>query len=491
MTALGQDPAFLALSAELQPECEAADEEELHNFGPPRLQRFLDGNNGSVTDAKAQFLEMLAWRRKERIEARMRSQVLGRSWRDEPLPRVQRLLDLMGVSIGGNTPEGHIIWVQRDGRANFDELMAMPEEELLESMLLMCEHRETFLNALSNERGHLIKVLQVRDLTGLSIAKVVRDTMALHRLSSVLKVVTLAYPETVHKAVLCRLPSSFSMLWALISPLLNARTKSKIIFTSAESFPRELATAGGCNALEALARARGDFDSGDCAELLAGEVAYTTRRAKARQRIAWAFDVSPAGEQVELSVFFCPDCPSPELQEVDNSDEDQSGSFDAPVDGLIWFCFSNEASWMRSKQVANLCIEVASPSEARRSCHERRNSQRRSTNLQKSSLGLSGTSCSDCFAGLFARRRPRSSSSGGDPFGHESPIKDTSQSLRPADGALRPPSPSKGTGSTTLKLDCLDATKICRTSVLYFLGAMLLYFSIFSWSTNGAVAHSF
>ncbi|CAE8611106.1 unnamed protein product [Polarella glacialis] len=127
-------------------------------FGAPRLARFLQGNNCSVDEAAAHFRRMLQWRTLEGMEQR-RLVVDGKPWSPDSVPGLRELFGFMfvrneWVNASSWAPDGHLIWIQRDGRAQLDKIME------------------------------------------------VRDGMLMGRMAKILKLVNVAYPESMHKLIL-------------------------------------------------------------------------------------------------------------------------------------------------------------------------------------------------------------------------------------------------------------------------------------------------
>ena len=157
------------------------------------------------------------------------------------------------------------LWVQRDGFAQIEKIMSLTDEDLVGRMSLLChpieqkqcilqhidrrqapslgELREHHLDQLSMKKGKLMKSFQVRDLTGLNIGAVLRSRFVMKRvlaavilaqssfvnaltvpghhrsggseqlklkrsgLADVFKIVSTAYPETLHQMVIVNPPA--------------------------------------------------------------------------------------------------------------------------------------------------------------------------------------------------------------------------------------------------------------------------------------------
>ncbi|CAE8737001.1 unnamed protein product [Polarella glacialis] len=357
-------------------------------FGAPRLARFLQGNNCSVDEAAAHFRRMLQWRTLEGMEQR-RLVVDGKPWSPDSVPGLRELFGFMfvrneWVNASSWAPDGHLIWIQRDGRAQLDKIMEVPDEKLLDVMSLMCELRQHHLDSLSEKSGKLCKIWQIRDLSGLSISKVVRDGMLMGRMAKILKLVNVAYPESMHKLILLNVPSGFGLLWTALRPLLNARMRQKFIFVAGgpHDFPRELVSLAGPQALEALVLTDGRHSTGDedepavvgcwctkAPELLqlpVGSAEYAFCRITPGLAVAWNFEVFPKGATLRFSAFFVSMGKAAPLaslvkevlpqamvhDRVTGSHRPEAGS-----SGLLWLTWSNE-SWSQDGQVRHLRMQT-------------------------------------------------------------------------------------------------------------------------------------
>lgn len=367
-----------ALLQELALEREAGTPE--HLFGAPRLERFLQGNEGSVTDAAAHFRKMLHWRSEANV-AEMRKQVVGKPWSPDSVPGLRNLLRTLAADVESHTLEGDLIWVQCDGLARLDRLMEVTDKELFTIMTLMCELRQDHLDNLSEKSGRLVKGVQIRDLAGFSVAGLLKDRAIMGRLQTVLKMVNLAYPESMRKLVIINLPAGFNLLWAALQPLMNARIRSKFCFLSKDNYVPELAELAGSRALEALARARrgaAPAASADAAaagkpageiQVPAGLAEYACHRMDAGQTVTWSYHVSPAGTSggLRFTVLFICDSwtpPSREVSAASTATGSVRGSYKAEAHGLLWLMWTNPGTWARTKTVEGLRLELRDPAAA-------------------------------------------------------------------------------------------------------------------------------
>jgi len=325
-------------------------------LGWPRLQRFLLGNNGDIQEAVAHFRKMIQWRQEADMEKR-REQLEGRDWDPDIIPGLNHLLGLMAADCRSSTDEGDLLWVQCDGLAHLDRIMDVSDEDLFNTLFLMCESREDHLDRASELSGQLRQVIQVRDLSGLSVTGVLRNHAVMGRLQQVMKVGNLAYPETLKKMVLLNLPAGFGLLWRALKPLLNPRTLNKFVFLSSEDPISELVKIGGSRLPEALVRARQvTYPACRRFEIHSGSTEYACLRLPTGGEAKWSFR-QRAGHGLQFSVRYYTDDHHLSIEEVQaprTCTGSMRGKFVAERSGLLWLTWVNPGGWTsRSVRVDN------------------------------------------------------------------------------------------------------------------------------------------
>eukprot|EP00930_Biecheleria_cincta_P071006 TRINITY_DN58567_c0_g1_i1.p1 TRINITY_DN58567_c0_g1~~TRINITY_DN58567_c0_g1_i1.p1 ORF type:complete len:490 (+),score=64.41 TRINITY_DN58567_c0_g1_i1:57-1472(+) len=337
-----------------------------HLFIHSRLQRFLQANAGSTSEALAHFRRMLEWRAEHGMDA-LRVQLEGLPWNQESVTLTcPGFLEMMSTDATEFSPEHHLLWVQRDGRLQLDRIMAISDERLFGAFNKLVELRQFHLDRWSEQQGRLIKVVQVRDLSGLSITRIVRDALVMKRLSRILKSLNTAYPECLYKLVLLNLPGAFNLLWAALSPLLNERIRSKVHFLAGGpfDFPRELLALCGPRVLPALARAARE-EKEDERKLGPGHASFACCEVPAGYASTWLFKVSPPAATLRFSVLFIElgsddtihlteEVVAPSLVR-----QTVSGSFAPPEGGrgLLWLTWHNE-TWVQEQRLSSLQLRA-------------------------------------------------------------------------------------------------------------------------------------
>lgn len=346
----GDDPDAVSERAiefmlqELAPEREAAPS---YLFEWPRLARFILGNDHALPEAAAQFRRMLAWRREVGMEE-TRRELQGKPWHADSVPGLARVLQTMNVDAWTHLDDGELLWLQFDGRLSFEALRAVPEAELFQALHGMCELRETHLDELSKQQGRLIRTVQVRNLWGLSIPRLVKDRGTMGRLQRAMKTLPVAFPETVSKIVILNVPSAFNMFWSIVSPRFHPRMRRKLHFLGSD-FLEDLARVVGTRGLEAIFRAWHSGATEREVEVGAGAKEHACCRLADGEVGEWSFGVGPENVSggLQFSVAFV--CDGSARVEVLQAPTLQAGrvqgSHRAKTSGLLCLIWSNPSGW--------------------------------------------------------------------------------------------------------------------------------------------------
>lgn len=339
----------------------------LHLLQPARLTRFLQGNNGSVEEAAAHFRRMLTWYR-EADMPKKRLLVEGKDWSVDSVEGGKELFRMMCIDASKKMADGTMLWVQRDGLVQIDEIMSLSDEDLVHRMSLLCELRQIHLDGRSEETGHLAKFIQVRDLTGLNITAVVRNRAVMKRLADVFKIISTAFPETLTRMIIVNPPAGFNMLWMAVQPMLNQRIKQKFVFIpdGVFEFPQKLAAMVGTAPLQALA----DLGATGPSDFCPGHSNFRYRVLSPGCKAQWSFEIQPPGCSLQLQVIFFEECEDGRsgpvvhevfpVQPVSGAVSGHCGPLG--LSGLLWFTWYND-SWTSTMQVKDLKISVNSSGE--------------------------------------------------------------------------------------------------------------------------------
>ena len=136
------------------------------------------------------------------------------------------------VSLSGDDAQqanGHLLVIEFTGKSNPKALLsALTLEQYIEFELHNMEHKSVLLDRLSRERGYLVKIISVRDMAGLGMQHC--STRGASLITSVLKIMSVQYPEVIRNIVFVNAPWIFSALWKALKPVVAARTVAKILF---------------------------------------------------------------------------------------------------------------------------------------------------------------------------------------------------------------------------------------------------------------------
>lgn len=250
--------------------------------------------------------------------------------------------------------------------------MSLTDEDLVGRMSLLCELREHHLDQLSIKKGKLMKSFQVRDLTGLNIGAVLRSRFVMKRLADVFKIVSTAYPETLHQMVIVNPPAGFNLFWTAVQPMLNDRIRKKFRFipSGPMDFPLELVKMAGVGVLESLANLADVVQNRheNNLTLAPGFAHYKCQRLPAGSMASWSFSVTKSSLHFRAIVIETSDEDSQhgaaglamrdvfEAQPVSGVVSGQSDVLE--VDSLLWLAWCNADSWTQSVPLSNLQLMV-------------------------------------------------------------------------------------------------------------------------------------
>mmetsp|Transcript_54719 Transcript_54719/g.97174 ORF Transcript_54719/g.97174 Transcript_54719/m.97174 type:complete len:494 (+) Transcript_54719:47-1528(+) len=229
--------------------------------GERRLLRFLRGN-GTVQAAAQAFRQQLLWRSKERVDE-IRKTVDPLPWSMTAHPELavecKKIFNILPFHMDEclRTPEGHIVWLELPARLNLRAANQMPDEEFKRTWFSLMELRSRVLDEMSVKQQRLIKVVQIRDLKGLTASfyfSIVRNARLLARIKTVIKTSMGGHPESIDTAWLLNVPRFFPTVYALFSSLLNDNMKRKLRIVPFPHNLQVLVDVGGLDVLLAMTR---------------------------------------------------------------------------------------------------------------------------------------------------------------------------------------------------------------------------------------------
>jgi hypothetical protein len=158
---------------------------------------------------------------------------------------------------------GHLVTVEYTGLSDPSALLdSLTLDQYIEFEKHNMEHKAILLDRISRERGYLVKMISMRDMTGMGYKHVGGKGVTI--MTSVLKMMQGAYPEVIENIFIINAPWIFATLWGLVKPFVAPRTieKIKIFGASSEKGAKELLVAriGAHNLPERFGGSRKDIE---------------------------------------------------------------------------------------------------------------------------------------------------------------------------------------------------------------------------------------
>jgi len=201
--------------------------------GDVRLLRFLRSRDCQVGEAAALFRAHLAWRKEHGVDAirqRIVDEKMPLDWAAFPRgAEVER--HFPNVLHAGFSAHGHLIQLDNMGLVEPEGILGTQEgavgtEAFDHAFIHMLEIRNKLHDDLSRETGKMIRTCQIRDLEQVGVAMVSKANMAFAK-----RVVNLSqdnYPESMAKIVFVNAGTIFSMVMAVMRPILTERTCARL-----------------------------------------------------------------------------------------------------------------------------------------------------------------------------------------------------------------------------------------------------------------------
>lgn len=199
------------------------------------LRRFLRSRNHDVAKAIDAVVATLAWRDKEGIDSIMET---------FDFPERQQLFEMYPEGFFCTDDEGRPVYYQRPGGLDLRKLNKFTS--LQRAVRYHLRKQEWMLRdvlpAASIAAGRRIhQNTLVLDLHGIGVTSLAGDVGRV--VSEILRVDQDHYPELMARCIVIRAPTSFKIIWKLVRPLLNPRTRDKVTLCSGKS--REALAAAG------------------------------------------------------------------------------------------------------------------------------------------------------------------------------------------------------------------------------------------------------
>ncbi|KAE8976837.1 hypothetical protein PF011_g23888 [Phytophthora fragariae] len=362
----------LSLEEELKTERHA---KYVELVGDVRLLRFLRGHKMNVSVAATKYREMLAMRQKLNLDD-IRDDIVSNNMEPDEFPHFQKIiphLPFLDTYDIFSAADGHVFYFEMTGYADFHKLLTeVTEEEWQTFFLYSMEYRALKLDQLSRKNELLVQTIQVRDLSGFSIARF--NPKLLKRLKPLVSIATKCYPESMHKMLVLHAPWIFDKVWSGVKSMLQ-ETQLRKVHMEGNSLERLLALAGSRDKLPKLLGGRSTThaipqtgflgrnaflllceDGATQADIKAGGTLQLPFRMSANDTLCWEYVVKE--RDISFAVKF-------RTQGIGGAEESEkiapervsngapiASSFTATEDGTVVLSWDNSFSWARGKIIA-------------------------------------------------------------------------------------------------------------------------------------------
>jgi len=354
MSATLASPEEEALVAQMQDKL-SADFESLPDapelVGEIRLLRFLRGH-GTVDDAVKAYREMLNLRKEWNVDA-IRAQIMANDLSLDAAPHREALKKAGSSPIfdAGRSNEGDIVVITFPGQVNVPLLMEVSEEDWLENQLYNLERNSIVMDRESRAQGRMARSFRIMNLSG--VGSNILSGPLRGRLQRVTQVVQICYPESLSHVKIIEAPSFFSLLYAVVRPMLNARTVARIQVMDSD-YKKTLMSQVDSDAIKVIASS--DVGRAVLAPVGAGTVtvgawskAEVPVSVNNGDTVVWKFECNSKLSFSVNGLFAgadrCVEFVTP------TSTTSNEGSCVATGDGVISVVFDNSAAWMFSSTV--------------------------------------------------------------------------------------------------------------------------------------------
>ncbi|KAG6578159.1 Phosphatidylinositol transfer protein SEC14 [Phytophthora cinnamomi] len=343
--------------------------------GDVRLLRFLRGHKMNVSVAATKYREMLAMRQKLNLDD-IRDDIVSNNMEPDEFPHFQKIiphLPFLDTYDIFSAADGHVFYFEMTGYADFHKLLTeVTEDEWQTFFLYSMEYRALKLDQLSRQNERLVQTIQVRDLSGFSIARF--NPKLLGRLKPLVSIATKCYPESMHKMLVLHAPWIFDKVWTGVKSMLQ-ETQLRKVHMEGNSLERLLDLAGSRDKLPKLLGGRSTThaipqtgflgrnsflllceDGATEADIKAGGTLQLPFRMSANDTLCWEYVVKE--RDIAFAVKF-------RTQGIGGAEESEkvapervssgapiSSSFTATEDGTVVLSWDNSFSWARGKTIA-------------------------------------------------------------------------------------------------------------------------------------------
>eukprot|EP00210_Caulerpa_lentillifera_P000964 g931.t2 len=184
------------------------------------LLRFLRAREYEVDKALSMFLDHIQWRQENRVDHIL----------DEfEFKEREEFLSIYPQGYHKTDKEGHPVYIQHLGRVDMSKIREITSEERM--MKYHIQEYERCLDQIFPICSKLVgkqidKSFAIMDVKGVGFYHLTREVRQM--LANVTKIDQDNYPETLYHTCIINAPTAFRAIWAVIKPMLNARTQAKV-----------------------------------------------------------------------------------------------------------------------------------------------------------------------------------------------------------------------------------------------------------------------
>jgi len=183
-------------------------------------QRFIDGCDGDLKEARRRWDITRHWRESEGVNGIL----------DEPQPYFHLIRAMWPHYHCGRGKSGHIVYYERPGEFEGQQLAArgVTADDLIRHWLFTTEYQWRIL---CND-DESAKSIAVMDLAGVKLTDLAGDNLTF--MKKALGIANQHYPERSFVIYIVNAPIYFSMGWRLVKPMVHENTQKKIRILSAK-----------------------------------------------------------------------------------------------------------------------------------------------------------------------------------------------------------------------------------------------------------------
>lgn len=368
------------------------------------VARFLRGHGGLAQNAIPFMVEAIRYRSallEDPAVRDMRAAIGDSTFSGiEQLPHYEELQDFLpNRCIRGVATDGLPISVSPIRQADL-RAMAGGDDASLDAKFetfFRCtlEQRALVLHNLSVQQSRMVKFFEVRDFNAVWISEILRHgQQLLSKVRALMGALQSHYPEMLHRVIIAHAPSSFSNLFALISPVLNERMLAKVaVFPPSTPFAQlyEHLDARAIHSWHALLQRTVDWSKLLAIEVRplpahrtrpppqpfprpshsqAGAMEATTRWLEAGEELGWSVEVRQGALTVKsrfVAAAYVPGRGGEGTYAETSEDVAARGPCEgrtrATEAGVLWLCLDNSASWVTGAK-AEVKLTSAPPAQA-------------------------------------------------------------------------------------------------------------------------------